>query len=169
MIAAAIYKDGAIARVITVPDYPAIASNMLEGEIGFEIPAQAAFSLPINLDLVRAFYHARIDQEAGTCRSRFITDVPGQAQTYLRKEAEARAWTEGDEVANPGLYPFMLAEASVRSVPIAQVRDEIMDQVNQLVPMAAMIEAKRIHAKRMVDAADDIPGIAAAAAVQWLA
>ena len=116
MIAAAIYKDGVMVRVITVPDHPAIASNMLEGEIGFEIPAQAAFSLPIDLALVRTFYHARIDQEAGACRSRFITSVPGQAQTYLRKEAEARAWTDGDEVAHPEAYPFMLVEAGVRGV-----------------------------------------------------
>lgn len=168
MIAAAYYKDGVLVRLISVPDYPSLVANTGPDEVGYEVPVLAVQSLPPNLDLVRAFYHARIDQEAGICRSHFITDVPGQAQTYQRKEAEARAWTEGDEVANPGQYPFMLAEASVRGVPVAQVRDEIMEQVNQLVPMAAMIEAKRIHAKRLVDGAEDIPGIANAAAVEWL-
>ncbi|CAD7335405.1 hypothetical protein FIV32_02385 [Sphingomonadales bacterium 58] len=169
MIAAAYFKDGMMTRVIGVPDYPSLIASTEEGEVGYEIPLIAAQALPINLEVVRAFYHARIDQQAGACRSHFITSVPGQAQTYQRKEAEARAWTEGDEVANPDHYPFMLAEASVRGVTVAQVRDEIMEQVNQLVPLAAMIEAKRIHAKRLVDAAEDIPGIAGAAAVEWLA
>ena len=169
MIAAAIYKDGQLNRVVSVPDHSAITSNVGEGEVGFAIPAQAAHFLPIDLNLIRAFYHERIDQEAGAFRSRFITDVPGQAQTYVRKEIEARSWVEGDEVSNPDAYPFMIAEAAIRSVPIEQVRDEIMAQVNALAPIAAMIEAKRIYAKRAVDDAADIPAIASAAVVEWLA
>lgn len=167
MIAAAFYRGGMLHRVLNVPDYPSIISNTGQDEVGYELPPEAVFSFPIDLAKVRAFYHARIDVAAGEERSKYITDVPGQAQTYQRKEDEARRWVEGDETAHPVLYPFMIAEATMRAVPVAQVRDEILAQVNALAPLAAMIEAKRICAKRAVDAAEDIPGIAAAAAIDW--
>ncbi|MCK0533396.1 hypothetical protein [Sphingobium agri] len=166
-IAFAVYRDGAIHRVANVPDYPTMLASTGPGEVSYEIPAASAIFFPIDLAKVRAFYHARIDAAAGEERSKYITDVPGQAQTYQRKEDEARRWTEGDEAAHPELYPFMIAEAEMRAVPIDQVRDEILAQVNALAPLAAMIEAKRICAKRAVDAAEDIPGIAGAAAVDW--
>ena len=167
MIAAAYFRDGTTTRIIGVPDYPSLIANTEAGEIGYEVPLLAVSEFPIKLDMVRAFYHARIDVAAGAERSKYITDVPGQAQTYQRKEDEARRWSEGDEAAHPELYPFMIAEADMRGVPIEQVRDEILAQVNALAPLAAMIEAKRICAKRAVDAAEDIPGIAGAAAVDW--
>jgi hypothetical protein len=88
---------------------------------------------------VKAIMRDLIDREAGEFRMRFITDVPGQAQTYANKEAEARLWVEGDEAVHPARYPFMLAEAQVRGVPIASVRSEIMAQVNLLTPLAALI------------------------------
>lgn len=169
MIAAAIYRDGALNRIVGVPDHPSILANTGPDEVGYAVPQQAVMTFPIDIPMIRAFYHERIDQEAGAFRSRFITDVPGQAQTYVRKEIEARSWVEGDEASNPDAYPFMIAEAAIRSVPIEQVRDEIMAQVNALAPIAALIEAKRIYAKRAVDDAADIPAIASAAAIDWLA
>ncbi|CAD7335334.1 hypothetical protein FIM10_02195 [Sphingomonadales bacterium 56] len=167
MIAVAFFSDGVIRRVISVPDYPSILANTGPGETAYEIPENAAYSFPIDIAKVRSFYHSRIDGAAGEERSKYITDVPGQAQTYQRKEDEARRWVEGDDAAHPELYPFMIAEAGMRAVPIVQVRDEIMAQVNALAPLAALIEAKRICAKRAVDAAEDIPGIAGAADVDW--
>lgn len=163
MIAAAIYSNGQMTRIVTMPDHSALSSNLGEGETSFEIPSDAAFSLPVDLAKVRAFYRSHVDRLVGEFRTQYITDVPGQAQTYQRKEDEARAWTEGDELANPGRYPFMIAEATLRDVPVSQVRDEIMVQVDALSPVAALIEAKRICAKRAIDAAEDIPGIAGAA------
>ena len=168
MIAAAIYRDGALNRIVGVPDHPSILANTGPDEVGYAVPQQAVMTFPIDMPMIRAFYHARIDQEAGEQRGKFITDVPGQAQTYQRKEAEARAWTEGDEVANPDAYPFMIAEATLRGVSVAQVRDDILAQVNALTPIAALIEARRICAKRAVDAAPDIPAIAQAATVDWM-
>ena len=166
-LAFAVFRDGTMLTVRSVPDHPSMIASMGPGEVAYEIPPEAAFELPVDRAKVRAFYHARIDAEAGAERSKYITDVPGQAQTYQRKEDEARRWSEGDEATHPELYPFMIAEATMRAVPIEQVRDEIMAQVNALAPLAAMIEAKRICAKRAVDGAEDIPGIAGAAAVDW--
>lgn len=122
----------------------------------------------LNFVGVEEWLRAKIDNEAGAMRKLYITDVPGQAQTYERKEREARAWTAGDETANPGNYPFMIAEATVRGVPIAQVKAEIMAQVNALVPFAALIEAYRVAAKLAVAAAQpNLRDMAVAGSVDW--
>lgn len=116
---------------------------------------------------LKNYYRTKIDAEVGAVRVQFITDVPGQAQTYEKKESEARLWTDGDEVTNPDRYPFMLAEAQVRGIAIAQVRAEIMAQVNQLTPVAALMEAHRVNAKQNVLTAATLPDIIAAAVIPW--
>ncbi len=117
--------------------------------------------------LLRAHLCLQIDIAAGSLRTRFITDIPGQAQTYEKKEMEARSWSVGAEAANPGAFPFILAEATVRGVSSETVRDEIMAQVQALTPLAAAIEAHRIAAKQAVAAAATLPAIVAAATVDW--
>ena len=96
----------------------------------------------------------------------FITDVPGQAQTYERKETEARKWQEGDPDSD---YPFMAAEASMTGQTLEQVRDSILGAVNQLVPLAAHIEGKRMAAKKAIAAETNIKAIVNAAQVDFLA
>jgi hypothetical protein len=123
--------------------------------------------ISVDLAPVRTHLRDRIDAEAGATRMHFITDVPGQAQSYAKKEAEARAWTPGDDTAHPDLYPFMIAEATVRGVSVAQVRSEIVAQVDALIPIAARIEAHRAAAKIAVSAASAIPEMIAAATVDW--
>ena len=127
----------------------------------------SAYSATPDFTALRAYYRAKIDAEVGAVRVQFITDVPGQAQTYEKKEAEARLWTTGDEVTNPDRYPFMLAEAAVRAIPISQVRTEIMAQVDQLTPVAALMEAHRVNAKQIVLAATTLPDIVNGAVIPW--
>lgn len=121
----------------------------------------------IDLTTQRDYLRTLIDQQAGAFRLQFITDVPGQAQTYEKKEAEARLWTSGDEITNPDRYPFMIAEATVRAIPISQVRSEIMAQVNMLTPLAAIIEAHRVAAKQAILVASTLPDMFSAAQVDW--
>ena len=135
-----------------------------EGERAIEMRDASLAWAAGNLSPIRDALLDRIDREAGAIRARFITDVPGQAQTYEKKEAEARAWTAGDPEAD---YPFMAAEATVRGVPIAQVRAEIMAQVDALKPIAALVEAHRIHAKQSVKDAETVAGMILAATVDW--
>lgn len=116
--------------------------------------------------VLKAMLGAQIDAGAGALRARFITDVPGQAQTYERKEREARAWTEGADDAD---FPFLATEASVRGVAIGTVRAEVMAQVNALTPMAALIEAHRMAAKIAIAGATTLPAIVAAAEIDWTA
>lgn len=113
---------------------------------------------------LRKYLSTQVDAGAGALRAMFITDVPGQAQTYERKEREARAWTEG---ANDADFPFLATEAAVREVEISAVQAEVMAQVNALTPMAALIEAHRMCAKTKIGAATTLPEIVAAAEVDW--
>jgi hypothetical protein len=50
-----------------------------------------------------------IDNEAGQTRLKYITSVPGQAETYQRKEQQAREWQASGFVGAPP--PFIDAEA----------------------------------------------------------
>lgn len=141
-----------------------------EGATLYVVPdgsIDSPFAQAPDFSRLRDHLRAVIDEGAGAFRARFVTDIPGQAQTYEKKEAEARRWTDGDEVANPDRYPFMLTEAQVRGIPIAQVRGEIMEQVGHLTPLAALIEAHRVAAKQDILAASTLPAIIAASVVDW--
>jgi hypothetical protein len=127
------------------------------------------FSPEPDFSVLRGLLCQKIDGQAGDLRMRFITDVPGQAQTYEKKEREARTWTAGDETAHPELYPFMIAEAQARGIAIAEVRAQILQQVEALTPIAARIEALRVASKEAIAAATVLPHILAAAQVDWQA
>ena len=53
---------------------------------------------------------SQVDSQAGAFRTRFMTDVPGQQQTYAEKEREARAFLLDPD----GDYVFLTAEANAR-------------------------------------------------------
>lgn len=125
------------------------------------------FSATPDFTVLRERLRRQIDSQVGALRAQFITDVPGQAQTYEKKEAEARLWYEGDDQANPQRYPFMIAEANVRGISVADVCAEIMAQVGQLTPIAALLEAHRVAAKQAILNAATLPEIVAAARVDW--
>jgi hypothetical protein len=50
-----------------------------------------------------------VDNEAGQTRLKYITSVPGQSETYQRKEQQAREWQAAGFTGNPP--PFIGAEA----------------------------------------------------------
>lgn len=111
--------------------------------------------------------HLQIDAAAGAFRTRFITDVPGQQQTYAEKEAEARAWTSE---ADPADFPFLTAEAAARGVPIADVVALVIGTANAWRVLGAAIEGTRMGAKAGVTAArqaNDWAAMEMAATVDW--
>lgn len=56
--------------------------------------------------------YAAIDSAAGITRSRYITDVAGQSETYLLKSGDANRYTAaGYPVADIAAYPMVRAEA----------------------------------------------------------
>lgn len=152
--------------------------NVEQAQIQPPIPGATLFIIPdgsVNspfsdtpdFSALKSHLNLKIDAEAGEFRKRFITDTPGQAQTYEKKEVEARGWFTGDHLSNPDKYPFMLAEATVRGVSVEEVRDSIMAQVNMLIPLAAMVEAHRITAKSLISSSSNLPDIINASSVDW--
>lgn len=110
--------------------------------------------------------HAQIDLAAGAFRARFITDVPGQAQTYEAKAAEAAAWLTASD-PDPADYPFLSAEAAASGLTVLAVAQTIAATTTEWRHLAAAIEGARMGAKRAVTAATTAETKRAAANVDW--
>jgi len=121
--------------------------------------------LRLNAASLNAALHAEIDQRAGEFRCRFITDAPGQALTYLRKEDEARRLRSG----GLGPFPTIDAEAEATNVPVEELADRIVAQANAWVALGAKIEAARMAAKQAVSTAASEAAKREAAVVDWAA
>lgn len=119
-----------------------------------------------DLSTLEAALHARIDAEAGAVRLRFISDSPGQALTYQRKEAEARAWMADPETPLSSL-PFLAAEMEATAADAATCAAAIIAAADAWALIGSMIERCRIAAKRAVSAASDANAMTAAAIVDW--
>lgn len=107
-----------------------------------------------------AALHARIDEEAGEFRRRFITTVPGQEMTYLRKEAEARGWPGGS-------HPMITAEAAARDMTEEDLAAEVIANADAWAAQGAAVEAARLGAKKAVTEATTRAAKEAAAEVDW--
>ena len=71
----------------------------------------------------------QIDQAAGTVRLRYITSVPGQAETYQRKEQQAREWKAAGYAGTPPV--FIAAEAAALGQDPVDVADYIIETADQ--------------------------------------
>ena len=71
----------------------------------------------------------QIDQAAGTVRMRYITSVPGQAETYQRKEQQAREWKAAGYAGTPPV--FIAAEAAALGQDPVDVADYIIETADQ--------------------------------------
>lgn len=116
-------------------------------------------------DAANAFFEYLVDAGAGAFRTLFITDVPGQEMTYVRKEKEGR-----DFIANgAGPWPMLEAEAAATGEEIAALAATVVAQADQVIGLGALIEGARMGAKKAVRAAPTEEGKRAAAAVDWMA
>ena len=71
----------------------------------------------------------QIDQTAGTVRLRYITSVPGQAETYQRKEQQAREWKDAGFVGTPPV--FVAFEAAALGQDPVMVANYIIETADQ--------------------------------------
>jgi len=101
--------------------------------------------------------------EAELIRQRILTPGAGQAMTYQRKEAEARAWS----IDNDTTTPFLTAEAGAREMTIADLAAEIIELADAWVAIGAAIEGLRMGAKAAVGRAANLGAIVAAGKVDW--
>lgn len=85
---------------------------------------------------------AQVDSYAGQARLRYITSVPGQAETYAKKEEQARAWASA---AFWGEAPsFIAAEAAALGVSAQSVAEEVIS----LADFWANVKGPQIEATR---------------------
>lgn len=102
-----------------------------------------------------------IDEEAGRARLRYITSVPGQAETYTRKEQQAREWSASGFVGDAP--PFIAAEAEALGRTHQSVAEEVIALADQWANVTGpVIEACRRKWKVAIEAATTIEGVTAA-------
>jgi hypothetical protein len=140
-----------------------IAIQAQEGEAVAAVPPGVIGWPDIDLAPLRQHLKIRLDEQAETFRLRFITGGAGQAVTYLRKEAEARAWLADNGAATP----MLSAEAAAIGVTVAALADEVVANADQWVAIGSAIEAARRSAKVAMNAAAHIAELVAAAQVDW--
>lgn len=76
-----------------------------------------------DLERLRARATAQNNAAAGKARLAYITDVPGQAETYAKKQAEALCWVAAGRPAevDPAAYPWAARRATRLTLAVAVV------------------------------------------------
>ena len=138
--------------------------------------APSAATVAGHLDALEAELHRVIDRRAGERRKDFITDIPGQEATYLRKESQARAIIESGAAPSAADHGFIWVAAKRQAAdpadpvevaglcaPVAQV---IVARANAWLAIGEAIEDVREAAKAAVTAAKAGGDAAAEAAME---
>lgn len=105
---------------------------------------------------------AAIDTAAGNARLKYITSVPGQSETYQRKEEQARAWQAASFAGDAP--SFIAAEATALAIDAQGLTLQIIALADYWGNVKGpQIEAARRKAKVAIEAAgtDDAAIIAA--------
>lgn len=103
---------------------------------------------------IKAAAASVVDDLAGRARLRYITSVPGQAETYQKKEQQAREWSAASFFGEPP--SFIAAEA----VALGQDPTELAREVIGLADYWSNIKGPEIEAsrrkwKRAIESAND--------------
>lgn len=85
-------------------------------------------------------------------RASMITDLPGQEMIYLRKEAEARAYVS-DPAPDMANYPLMVREIGITAPTAGELAQVWLYMANQLMSVAGLLEAVRLGAPALLEAA----------------
>lgn len=119
-----------------------------------------------NLAILKAEAKARIDAAAEAERMKYITAGDGQAMVYDRKrfEAEQISSGRGPRAAD---NPLLAADAAATGRDLRDVAAEVLAASQRWIEAAAVIESKRLTAKRAVDAAATVTAVIAAEAINW--
>jgi len=166
----AVYANGAWAlqpdyRGLTIYDQ-ATGSTQEVTEIG-AIPTGFALTPPLpTLDQARTSGQAVIDMHAGSARTRYITTVPGQSETYAAKAADAANYkAAGYPVANLANYPWVQAEAQAinGAAPTASqaqaAADSILAAQAAWAAVGVKIEQQRRAANTAIQAAGTLADV----------
>lgn len=137
---------------------------------------QALLSSVADLDAARASrltalkktLCARVDQEAEDQRARYITAGSGQAMTYQAKAEEARRFEAEASSPDGANYPLLSAEVGITAPTLSEVAASVLAANAAWLVAGAVIEAKRLGAKKEITAAVDADSAREAfAQVEW--
>lgn len=102
----------------------------------------------------------QVDAAAGRARLRYITDIPGQTQTYRVKEDQARMWEEAGFVGEPP--SFIKAEAAATGKAPQAVAESVLAAADFWIEdKAPEIEAIRQKWKLIVSQQTEFDALAA--------
>lgn len=120
------------------------------------------FDLGPDVATIKATTNAKIDSRAEEVRLLFITPGAGQAMSYQRKEAEARAFLAGGVAPTP----FLDAEvdALLGTQTKTQVAETVVAQADTWLAVGSQIELIRRRAKTLINAAAGVAEVRAIAA-----
>lgn len=124
------------------------------------------------LAALKAQVKARIDAAAEAERLKYITGGSGQALVYEQKNAEATRYfdvVDGGGTPDPDDYVILAAEAVAKGDDLADVAALVRDTAAAWLPLAALIEAKRMAGKKAVDVATTVSAVLSAEQIEWSA
>lgn len=102
----------------------------------------------VSLDSIKDQAVIDIDNQSGLTRVKYITDVPGQAETYLLKADQATKFKAANyQGAVPGLVQ---SEATACGISAQAAADAIITKQDQWIALAASIETIRRLGKENV-------------------
>lgn len=153
------YSNGVLVSLSTIiKDSDPVPTDSLE------VTRDEFDALLINLptlQTIRTAALAAIDKKAGEVRLRYITSVPGQAETYMMKATEAKELiSKSFSGYTDAQYPMIAAEmAATGNQDVQAICTEIVTTELMWKHMAAVIERERRQGKIGVSAAVDSEGI----------
>lgn len=117
-----------------------------------------------SLEEAKASALSQIDLKAGHVRLRFITDIPGQQATYMRKTEEARDYVEGVYSGLP-TPPYLAAESAATGMSPRECAEAILATAKKWnESIGPYIENVRISGKKDVNSATTTAKVAVALA-----
>lgn len=120
-------------------------------EEGVVVPSIGPTAVP--LEEVKFAAHQQIDTGAGYIRASIASKGYGQEMTYLRKEAQARAYLAELAAGNaptPENYPLPFAEIGITGATMQLVCEAITAKADEWDMFAGAIEAARLSTKKAV-------------------
>lgn len=109
---------------------------------------------PRGIDEIKLRGLGLVDEFAGTARLRYITSVPGQAETYQKKELQAREWAASSFAGDAP--SFIAAEASALGQDPQALASEVIGLADYWSNVKGpAIEAARRKWKVTIEAATD--------------
>jgi hypothetical protein len=103
-----------------------------------------------NLDEAVEAMKAEIDKAAGIARNKYITFGPGQAETYLSKSENAKAYIASGCPENLTDYPWVEADAEAYELTPAEAAAHIISSKNAWSTLGVAIEKVRLGYKHRI-------------------